>query len=170
MRNTVTLFSPTLSSLAIVPSIVGGGDLSRFINWLTLTHTQRWHQHHRHTVGAGHVYQCRFEFFPVETTEYLLTVCRYMERNQGCARLVERAEQCGDTRISPVACVAEERPTEERNNRTTVRLCAVGGADRHVMEFGRNIASMRATEEGAAKQWFPVSLSVCGSQNQNPTY
>lgn len=23
------------------------GDLSRFMNWLTLTHTQRWHQHHQ---------------------------------------------------------------------------------------------------------------------------
>ncbi|MDH4188106.1 MAG: transposase [Nitrospira sp.] len=31
------------------------GDLSRFMNWLTLTHTQRWHQH-RQTVGEGHVY------------------------------------------------------------------------------------------------------------------
>jgi putative transposase len=56
------------------------GDLSRFMNWLTLTHTQRWHQH-RHTVGEGHVYQGRFKSFPVETSEYLLTVCRYVERN-----------------------------------------------------------------------------------------
>ena len=29
------------------------GALSRFMNWLTLTHTQRWHQH-RHSVGDGH--------------------------------------------------------------------------------------------------------------------
>lgn len=28
------------------------GDLSRFMNWLTLTHTQRWHQH-RHSVAEG---------------------------------------------------------------------------------------------------------------------
>ena len=44
------------------------GDLSRFVNWLTLTHTQRWHQH-RHTVGEGHVDQGRFTSFPVETNE-----------------------------------------------------------------------------------------------------
>ena len=44
------------------------GDLSRFMNWLTLTHTQRWHQH-RHTVGDGHVYQGRFKSFPVETSD-----------------------------------------------------------------------------------------------------
>jgi putative transposase len=68
------------------------GDLSRFMNWLTLTHTQRWHQH-RHTVGEGHVYQGRFKSFPVETSEYLLTVCRYVERNPVRAGLVDRAEQ-----------------------------------------------------------------------------
>lgn len=68
------------------------GDLSRFMNWLTLTHTQRWHQH-RHTVGEGHVYQGRFKAFPVETSEYLLALCRYVERNPVRAGLVERAEQ-----------------------------------------------------------------------------
>jgi len=68
------------------------GDLSRFMNWLTLTHTQRWHQH-RHSVGDDHVYQGRFKSFPVETSEYLLTVCRYVERNPVRAGLVERAEQ-----------------------------------------------------------------------------
>ena len=67
------------------------GDLSRFMNWLTLTHTQRWHQH-RHSVGEGHVYQGRFKSFPVETNEYCLTVCRYVERNPVRAGLVKRAE------------------------------------------------------------------------------
>jgi putative transposase len=67
-------------------------DLSRFMNWLTLTHTQRWHQH-RHTVGEGHVYQGRFKSFPVESSEYLLTVCRYVERNPIRAGLVAQAEQ-----------------------------------------------------------------------------
>jgi putative transposase len=41
------------------------GVLSRFMNWLTLTHTQRWHAH-RHTAGTGHVYQGRFKSFPVQ--------------------------------------------------------------------------------------------------------
>lgn len=68
------------------------GDLSRFMNWLTLTHTQRWHQH-RHSVGEGHVYQGRFKSFPVETNEHLLAVCRYVERNPVRAGLVRRAEQ-----------------------------------------------------------------------------
>ena len=67
-------------------------DPSRFVNWLTLTPTQRWHQH-RHTVGEGHVDQGRFTSFLVETNEYLLTVCRDVERNPVRAGLVERAEQ-----------------------------------------------------------------------------
>ena len=38
------------------------GDLSRFVGWLTLTHTQRWHAH-RQSVGQGHLYQGRFKSF-----------------------------------------------------------------------------------------------------------
>jgi putative transposase len=92
------------------------GELSRFMNWLTLTHTQRWHQH-RHTVGDGHVYQGRFKSFPVETSEYLLTVCRYVERNPMRAGLVERAEQwrwssAGTRGSAPVHTWPVERPTD----------------------------------------------------------
>jgi putative transposase len=29
------------------------GDLSRFVGWLSLTHTARWHAHH-HSAGTGH--------------------------------------------------------------------------------------------------------------------
>lgn len=67
------------------------GDLSRFMGWLTLTHTQRWHAHRR-TAGSGHVYQGRFKAFPVQTDAYFLTVCRYVERNPLRAKLVKKAE------------------------------------------------------------------------------
>jgi putative transposase len=66
------------------------GDLSRFVGWLTLTHTQRRHAHY-HTTGSGHVYQGRFKSFPVQTDEHLLTVLRYVERNPLRAGLVGRA-------------------------------------------------------------------------------
>ncbi len=69
----------------------GDGDLSRFMNWLTLTHTQRWHAHHR-TTGSGHLYQGRFKSFPVQSDEHFLTVCRYVERNALRAGLVDQAE------------------------------------------------------------------------------
>jgi putative transposase len=68
------------------------GELSRFVGWLTLTHTQRWHAH-RHSAGSGHVYQGRFKSFPVEDDEHYYTVARYVERNALRANLVRRAEQ-----------------------------------------------------------------------------
>jgi putative transposase len=68
------------------------GDLSRFVGWLTLTHTQRRHAR-KHSAGSGHVYQGRFKSFVIQTDEHLLTVCRYVERNAVRAKLVERAEQ-----------------------------------------------------------------------------
>src|SRR5438552_3803089 len=41
------------------------GVLSKFMNWLTLTHTQRWHAE-RHNAGSGHLYQGRFKSFVIE--------------------------------------------------------------------------------------------------------
>jgi putative transposase len=67
------------------------GDLPAFMHRLTTTHVRRWHLH-RHTVGAGHLYQGTFKSFPVQTDDHLLTVCRYVERNALRAGLVSRAE------------------------------------------------------------------------------
>jgi putative transposase len=68
------------------------GELSRFVGWLTLTHTQRWHAA-RQTVGGGHLYQGRFKSFVVQSDEHLYTVCRYVERNPLRANLVAQAEE-----------------------------------------------------------------------------
>jgi putative transposase len=67
------------------------GELSRFIGWLTLTHTQRWHAH-RHSTGSGHVYQGRFKSLPIQQDEHFYTVARYVERNALRANLARRAE------------------------------------------------------------------------------
>jgi putative transposase len=67
------------------------GDLSRFMQWLTMTHSQRWHAH-RHDVGRGRIYQSRFKSFPVQGDGHFLKVCRYVERNPLRAGLVRRAE------------------------------------------------------------------------------
>ena len=61
------------------------------MQWLTMTHTQRWHAH-RHNAGHGHLYQSRFKSFPIQADEHFLSVCRYVERNALRARLAERAE------------------------------------------------------------------------------
>jgi putative transposase len=66
-------------------------DLSEFLRWLTVTHTQRWHAHH-HTAGTGPLYQGRFKSFPIQEDDHLLTVWRYVERNPLRANLVPRAE------------------------------------------------------------------------------
>jgi putative transposase len=68
------------------------GELSRFMAWLTLTHTQRWHAH-RQSAGSGHVYQGRFKSFPVQEDEHFYTVARYVERNALRANLVRKAEE-----------------------------------------------------------------------------
>jgi putative transposase len=68
------------------------GELSKFVGWLSLTHTQRWHAH-RHSTGSGHVYQGRFKSFPVQEDEHFYAVARYVERNALRAGLVRRAEQ-----------------------------------------------------------------------------
>jgi len=64
--------------------------LSRFMQWLTMTHTQRWHAH-RDSIGRGHLYQSRFKSFPIEADGHFLTVCRYVERNALRAGLVPEA-------------------------------------------------------------------------------
>ena len=56
------------------------GDLSEFMRWLTVTHTQRDHAHY-HTPGTGPLYQGRLKAFPIAEDEHLLTVLRYVERN-----------------------------------------------------------------------------------------
>jgi putative transposase len=67
------------------------GELSRFVGWVTLTHTQRWHAHRR-SAGSGHVYQGRFKSFPIQEDEHFFTVARYVERNAKRANLVRQAE------------------------------------------------------------------------------
>jgi putative transposase len=83
----------------------GDGELSEFMRWLTVTHTQRWHGAHG-TAGTGHVYQGRYKSFPVqqmrpsaaahargvlEGGDAVLSVLRYIERNPLRAGLVTDA-------------------------------------------------------------------------------
>ena len=64
------------------------GDLQRFMQWLTLTHTQRWHAQNK-TIGSGHLYQGRYKSFLIEKDQHLLTVIRYVERNPLRAKLIK---------------------------------------------------------------------------------
>ena len=64
------------------------GEMSRFGQWLGLTHTQRYNAHY-HTTGEGHLYQGRYKSFPVQSDEHFLSVCRYVERNAYTAELCD---------------------------------------------------------------------------------
>lgn len=66
------------------------GTLSRFMNWLTLTHTQRWHAR-MGTTGQGHLYQGRYKSFLCQNDGHFLTLVRYVERNAKKANLVKSA-------------------------------------------------------------------------------
>jgi putative transposase len=67
------------------------GELSSFVGWLTLTHTQRLHAF-RQSAGSGHIYQGRFKSFPVQDDDHFYSVVRYVERNPLRAGLTTRAE------------------------------------------------------------------------------
>ena len=70
------------------------GDMGKFMQWLTLTHTQRWHQANN-TKGTGHLYQGRYKSFLIQGDRHLLSVIRYVERNSLRAKLVRKAENWG---------------------------------------------------------------------------
>ena len=70
----------------------GDGDLSAFMQRLSVTHAKRW-QRFRRRDGTGHIYQGRFKSFPVETDEHFYQVVRYVERNPLRANLVDDLDQ-----------------------------------------------------------------------------
>ena len=72
----------------LIVSPKSDGDLSKFMGWLTMTHTQRWHAMHK-TIGSGHLYQGRYKSFIVQSDKYFLQLCRYVERNPIRAKLVK---------------------------------------------------------------------------------
>jgi len=67
------------------------GDLAKFVQRVTMTHTQRYHAKTR-TGGYGHVYQGRYKSLPVESDGHFLALVRYVERNAQRAGLVAKAE------------------------------------------------------------------------------
>ena len=66
-------------------------QLSRCMQWLGTTFTQRWHARH-HTTGTGHLFQGRYKSIVVKDEGYLIRVLLYVERNALRSNLVKRAE------------------------------------------------------------------------------
>lgn len=86
MRLIAYVLMPNHFHLVLYPEYEG--EIKKFMHWLTLTHTQRWHAK-TNTVGYGHLYQGRYKSFIVENNEYLWTLLAYVERNPIRAKLVK---------------------------------------------------------------------------------
>jgi REP-associated tyrosine transposase len=67
-----------------------GATISRIVQSLLVSHTQRYHKQYR---SGGHVWQGRFKSPVIQNDEHLLTVVRYIEANPLRARLVKRADE-----------------------------------------------------------------------------
>jgi putative transposase len=80
---------PNHFHLVIYPN--ENGSIQKFMQWLTLTHTQRWHAKQK-SIGSGHLYQGRYKSFLIQEDNHLLTVLRYVERNPLRAKLVKKSE------------------------------------------------------------------------------
>ena len=65
-------------------------SISRIVQSLLVSHTQRYHRFHR---SSGHVWQGRFKSPVIQDDEHLLTVLRYIEANPLRAEMVQRVEE-----------------------------------------------------------------------------
>ena len=70
------------------------GQLTEFFRRLAHTLAMRWRVAHD-SVAYGHLYQGRFESFPIQSDGHLGTARRYVERNPLTAGLVRRARTGG---------------------------------------------------------------------------
>jgi putative transposase len=66
-----------------------GLDLTKWIHWLFLKYSQRYHKKYGTT---GRAWENRFKAFPIQGDRHLLLVLRYVERNALRANLASRAE------------------------------------------------------------------------------
>src|SRR3989344_586902 len=89
MRLLAYVLMPNHWHLVLYPR--SDGDVSLFMQWLTLTHTQQYHVYTK-TIGHCHIYQGRYKSFLIEKDNYLLAAIKYVERNPVRAKLAKRVE------------------------------------------------------------------------------
>lgn len=89
MRVLAYVLMPNHWHLVLYPH--SDGDLGRFMQWLTLTHTQQYRAR-TETIGYGQLYQGRYKSFLIQNDNHLLTVLKYVERNPVRAKLARTCE------------------------------------------------------------------------------
>jgi putative transposase len=106
--------APRLLDYCLVPNhwhmVVQAGaatNLSTWMQWVTVTHTQRWHAH-RMFVREGPLYQGRFKSFPVQSARISSCGATTSKKTHCGAWLVRRVESsrygrrdCGGYGSSP---------------------------------------------------------------------
>ncbi|MCY2984871.1 MAG: transposase [Planctomycetota bacterium] len=95
LARAVERFEPRLLAYCVIPKhwhLVltprKDGDLSKFMAWLTTTHSARWHTKPKRGDSGG-IYERRFRSFPVQDNAQLLDVLRFVESHPIRAGLVE---------------------------------------------------------------------------------
>src|SRR6185437_9078805 len=68
------------------------GQLSRFMQWVTMTYTQRWRSAHPKS-RRGNLHQGRYKSYVIQQDGHVAEVCRYVERNALRAKLVKVAQK-----------------------------------------------------------------------------
>lgn len=67
-------------------------DMQKFMQWVSLTHTQRWHKKNG-TAGTGHLYQGRYKSYLIKDNNHLFMEMVYIERNPVRSKLVKEATE-----------------------------------------------------------------------------
>jgi putative transposase len=150
------------------------GDLGRWMQWLLTAHARRYHRHYGTT---GHVWQGRFQAFPVQDDEHLITVLRYVERNALRAELVSRAEDWawsslpGWLRGEPSLWRGEPPVRDERWLERVNAPLSVGDLQRlrHAVARGRPYGGAAWTHETATRLGLESCLRPRGRPRKEPS-
>ncbi len=136
------------------------GEMSRFLRWVTATHTMRYHAHY-HTSGQGHIYQGRFKSFPIADDDHFVTVCRYVERNAGTGRPGEAGGTVAlglivalvaKRRVHARVAVAVADPARRPLDRTRQSGTDCGRVGRLATERAAGLPIRRASVGGGGRQ------------------
>jgi putative transposase len=166
---------PNHFHFAVWPS--SDGEMSRFMGWLTATHSKRWHVRHE-TTGLGAVYQGRFKALPVQTETYFYRLCRYIERNPLRAELVLQAEdwrwsslhqRCRNCNVLPLAEWPLLQPPDWLDIVNGREIDSELREVREALKRNRPFGDAAWTEATTERLGLPAVLSVGGRPKQKPT-
>jgi len=63
------------------------------------------------SIGSGHLYQGRYKSFIVQSNEYFLQLCRYIERNPVRAKLIKKTQdwKWGSLRRREIGTIEQQK-------------------------------------------------------------